>query len=91
MSVLRTPPGTADPHPPLHPNRARVGAAGEAFDPNLHEAVSTAPAPTPEQDHVVQSVLQPGYKFGGALLRPARVIVFLWHEPELAPDSPPGA
>ncbi len=69
----------------------RVGVAGETFDPNIHEAVSTAAAPAAEQDHVIQSVLQPGYKFGGALLRPARVVVLLWHEPEPASDSPPGA
>lgn len=69
----------------------RLGAPGEPFDPNVHEAVSTASAPGPEQDHVVQAVLQPGYKFGGALLRPARVSVFVWQEPEPASDSPPGA
>lgn len=69
----------------------RVGAPGEPFDPNLHEAVSTASAPAAEQDHVIQSVLQPGYRFGGALLRPARVSVFLWHEPEPASDTPLGA
>ena len=69
----------------------RIGAEGDAFDPNLHEAVSTVPAPGPEQDHLVQSVFQPGYRFGGALLRPARVSVFLWHEPEPASDTPPGA
>jgi molecular chaperone GrpE len=69
----------------------RVGVEGEPFDPNRHEAVSTAPAPTAERDHTVQAVLQPGYRFGGALLRPARVSVFLWHEPEPASDSPPGA
>lgn len=59
----------------------RVGAAGEAFDPHLHEAVGTASATSPEQDHVVAEVLQPGYRFGGALLRPARVRVYIWHEP----------
>ena len=62
----------------------RVGEPGERFDPHRHEAVTTAPAPGPEQDHVVASVLQPGYRFGGALLRPARVMVYTWQE------SPPG-
>lgn len=62
----------------------RVGVPGERFDPNRHEAVTTAPAPSPEQDHGVASVLQPGYRFGGALLRPARVTVYTWQE------SPPG-
>jgi molecular chaperone GrpE len=67
----------------------RVGTEGDAFDPNVHEAVTGVPASSAEQDHRIASVLQPGYRFGGALLRPARVSVFLWHEPEPAADSPP--
>jgi molecular chaperone GrpE len=58
----------------------RVGNVGEAFDPNRHEAVSTVAAPTREQDHTVSAVFQPGYRFGGALLRPARVQVQIWQE-----------
>jgi molecular chaperone GrpE len=69
----------------------RVGAEGETFDPNVHEAVVSVPASSAEQDHRIASVLQPGYRFGGALLRPARVSVFLWHEPEPPADSPPAA
>jgi molecular chaperone GrpE len=69
----------------------RVGAEGETFDPNVHEAVTSVPAPDAEQDHRIASVLQPGYRFGGALLRPARVSVFLWHEPEPPADSSPAA
>ncbi len=65
----------------------RLGAEGEAFDPNAHDAVSTAPAPTVEQDHLVASVLQPGYRLGGALLRPARVSVYVWQEAP-ATDAP---
>ncbi|MBI2535581.1 MAG: nucleotide exchange factor GrpE [Gemmatimonadetes bacterium] len=65
----------------------RLGAEGEPFDPHAHEAVSTAPAPTAAQDHLVASVLQPGYRFGGALLRPARVSVYVWREPP-ATDAP---
>ena len=69
----------------------RVGVEGEAFDPNAHEAVSTSPAPTAEQDHLVAQVLQPGYRFGGALLRPARVLVYVWQEPSPADASAAGA
>jgi molecular chaperone GrpE len=58
----------------------RVGNVGEPFDPNRHEAVSTVAAPTREQDHTVAAVFQPGYRFGGALLRPARVQVQMWQE-----------
>ena len=59
----------------------RIDATGVAFDPNIHEAVTTQPAPSKEQDHTVGQVLQAGYKIGEALLRPARVIVLTWQEP----------
>jgi molecular chaperone GrpE len=59
----------------------RVDPAGQAFDPNLHEAVMTLAAPSREADHTVGSVLQPGYRLNGMLLRPARVAVFAWTEP----------
>jgi len=45
------------------------------FDPNLHEAVSTVPAETPDEDHMVAQVYQRGYMLKGQLLRPARVVV----------------
>jgi molecular chaperone GrpE len=64
----------------------RLGAEGEPFDPNVHEAVTSMPASSAKQDHQVASVMQPGYRFGGALLRPARVAVYLWQEPEPAAD-----
>lgn len=51
----------------------------EAFNPELHEAIATEPAPSPEDDHVVSKVYQVGYTFGGQLLRPARVVVKQWN------------
>lgn len=65
----------------------RVGTQGERFDPNLHEAVTTEPARDPDQDHVIAGVLQAGYRFGGALLRPARVTVYTWQEDSTADDG----
>jgi molecular chaperone GrpE len=59
----------------------RVDPAGQPFDPNLHEAVMTLAAPSPEADHTVGSVLQPGYRLNGTLIRPARVAVYTWTEP----------
>jgi molecular chaperone GrpE len=56
----------------------RVDQAGVPFDPNLHEAVTTRPADHPAKDHTVGAVLQPGYRMGGGLIRPARVIVLTW-------------
>ena len=45
------------------------------FDPNLHEAVTTQAAETPDEDHMVGQVYQRGYMLNGQLLRPARVVV----------------
>jgi len=56
----------------------RVDEVGVPFDPHLHEAVTTAPAIDPSQDHTVGAVLQAGYKFGDMLIRPARVQVLTW-------------
>lgn len=64
-----------------------LGAAGlevinpvdQSFDPNLHEAISTEPALSAEDDHTVSKVFQPGYRFNGQLLRPARVVVKQWN------------
>jgi molecular chaperone GrpE len=58
----------------------RLDPTGQPFDPNLHEAVMTLAAPSAEADHTVGSVLQPGYRLNGMLLRPARVAVFAWTE-----------
>jgi molecular chaperone GrpE len=58
----------------------RLDPMGQPFDPNVHEAVMTLAAPSPEADHTVGSVLQLGYRFNGTLLRPARVAVFAWTE-----------
>jgi molecular chaperone GrpE len=56
-----------------------VNPENSSFDPELHEAVATEPAPSPEDDHVVSRVFQPGYVFNGQLLRPARVVVKQWN------------
>lgn len=52
----------------------------QPFDPALHEAVATERALSPEDDHLVGQVYQPGYLFKGQLLRPARVVVKQWTE-----------
>jgi molecular chaperone GrpE len=57
---------------------SRVDQTGVPFDPNVHEAVTTGPAPEPAADHTVGAVLQAGYKFRDQLLRPARVQVLTW-------------
>jgi molecular chaperone GrpE len=56
-----------------------VDPKGQPFDPALHEAISTAPAASEEEDHLVGQVFQVGYVFNGTLLRPARVVVMQWN------------
>lgn len=55
-----------------------VNPVDQAFDPAVQEAVTTAPAESPEEDHLVAQVFQVGYVFNGQLLRPARVVVKQW-------------
>ena len=53
----------------------RIDSTGGFFDPETMEALTTVPTDDlMEDDHVAQ-VFQPGYRFQGTLLRPARVIV----------------
>ena len=61
---------------------ARVDQVGVPFDPHVHEAVTTRPADHPAKDHTVGAILQPGYRMGDALIRPARVIVLQWQGAE---------
>lgn len=53
----------------------KIYPLGHAFDPKLHEAVSTALVNEKGEDHTVVQVLQTGYELGGKVIRPARVIV----------------
>ncbi|HET7623239.1 MAG TPA: nucleotide exchange factor GrpE [Gemmatimonadaceae bacterium] len=57
-----------------------VNPVDEPFNPELHEAIATERALSPEDDHLVAKVYQPGYVFQGQLLRPARVVVKQWSE-----------
>ncbi|HEY1557319.1 MAG TPA: nucleotide exchange factor GrpE [Kofleriaceae bacterium] len=50
-----------------------VDALGQAFDPNLHEAISQIDSDQPPG--TVIQVLQRGYRAGDRLLRPALVVV----------------
>ncbi|MDZ7631627.1 MAG: nucleotide exchange factor GrpE [Gemmatimonadaceae bacterium] len=56
-----------------------VDPADAPFDPAMHEAVTTQPAASPEEDHTVGAVYQVGYMYNGMLLRPARVVVRQWN------------
>jgi molecular chaperone GrpE len=51
-----------------------ISAAGQVFDPNLHEAVSQQESSEIAEGHVLQQ-LRKGYKLRERLIRPATVIV----------------
>lgn len=51
-----------------------VDPLGEAFDPNLHEAIGTDDASEVESGHIT-AVLQKGYVYGEQVVRPALVRV----------------
>ena len=64
---------------------ARFGAAGELFDPNLHEALMSTTSP--DVDEVTVAVLfRPGYRIGERVVRAAQVQVA---EPGPAPETAP--
>lgn len=50
------------------------GAAGEAFDPQLHEAIAQLPAPDAEPGAIID-VVQRGWRSGDRVLRAAKVAV----------------
>uniref|UniRef100_UPI001C5E6DFD nucleotide exchange factor GrpE n=1 Tax=Nonomuraea rhizosphaerae TaxID=2665663 RepID=UPI001C5E6DFD len=60
------------------------GQKGDPFDPTVHEALMHSYSPDVTEPTAVE-VLQPGYRMGDRVLRPARVAVA---EPEDAPPAP---
>ena len=53
----------------------RIDALNQPFDPARHEAVTSVPASSPDQDGLVIGVIRPGYVLGEDVLRPAQVAV----------------
>ncbi|NIA14792.1 MAG: nucleotide exchange factor GrpE [Nitrospiraceae bacterium] len=51
-----------------------IAAAGEPFDPNVHEAMIPVQSEEHPKDHVVEE-FQKGYRLGDYILRPAKVSV----------------
>jgi molecular chaperone GrpE len=52
-----------------------IESTGAPFDPSVHDAVSTVPAASADQDGVVVGVIRQGYRIGDEVLRPAAVAV----------------
>jgi molecular chaperone GrpE len=64
-----------------------IAAGGEAFDPNVHEAVAQVPAPEHPEGAVVE-VIEKGYRISDHVLRPSRVVVAA--APPAPADGPAG-
>jgi len=62
------------------------GTEGEPFDPNVHEALTHSYSTAVTEPTCVQ-ILQPGYKVGERIVRPARVAVAEPEEGAAAPDE----
>lgn len=60
----------------------RFGEVGEAFDPRVHEALSLEYSDE-VQGPTATAIIQPGYRVGDRVLRPARVVVA---EPNAVPE-----
>ena len=52
-----------------------VAGAGEAYDPELAEAVAVTEVSEQEKDNLILEVVRKGYRLNGKLVRPARVRV----------------
>jgi molecular chaperone GrpE len=57
-----------------HQGASRVGAVGERFDPERHEAVGVRPS-SEVPDRTILEVARSGFTLGDRVLRPAAVIV----------------
>lgn len=53
---------------------SKIKTIGEAFNPELHEAISTEPSETIAKDHIIAE-LEGGYMLNGQVLKPAKVKV----------------
>ena len=54
----------------------RVGTEGEAFDPNVHEALGMDQTDDTASDNRVSAVLEQGWRLGDRVIRPAKVRVY---------------
>jgi molecular chaperone GrpE (heat shock protein) len=53
----------------------RIDAFGQRFDPAIHEAIGMSAVDDPDRNGAVVHQAEPGYRFAGRLLRPAKVTV----------------
>ncbi len=54
----------------------RVGEVGDAFDPDVHEALTAMPTDDANRKGTIAQVYEAGFTRGDRLVRPARVVVY---------------
>lgn len=57
-----------------------ISAAGEAFDPTVHEAIAAIPSPEHSEGTVIE-VVEKGYRHSEHVLRPSRVVIAAGEQP----------
>ncbi len=57
-----------------------IPAAGEAFDPTVHEAIAAIPSPEHSEGTVIE-VVEKGYRHSEHVLRPSRVVIAAGEQP----------
>ena len=60
----------------------KIDATGQMFDPALHEAIGLQAVNDPRANGTVAQQYEPGYAFAGKLLRPAKVMVAKYRQPQ---------
>jgi len=58
-----------------------VGKVGEKFDPALHEAFGQDAVESIEEDDIITSILEKGWRVGDLVIRPAKVRVGMFGHP----------
>lgn len=54
----------------------KIDAIDIPFDPSIHQSISVTETDDKEKDHIVEKILQFGYKIGNRVIRPAKVTIY---------------
>lgn len=54
----------------------KIGESDVVFDPNIHQSISLIETKDESKNHMVEKVLQIGYKIGDRVIRPAKVTIY---------------
>ena len=53
-----------------------IEESGIPFDPSIHQSISGVETEDKTKDHIVEKILQVGYKIGDRVIRPAKVTIY---------------